>query len=190
MTSKAGRNKVALIGNQKPQRASGDYQRRPSDLPAQTVTSQVRNYKWEFGDVRMAHGAVRSGDKPAPTITASADNGNFQFREAVAEEVGPRVNNQSGTDFDHAWPADRPSPVIAGRGLAPMPGANANRFNGSTKSRNDGVRITVQEAGILQSFPADYPWQGTQTKQFEQVGNAVPPLLAAAVVDALLPKEA
>ncbi|MFK8912139.1 DNA cytosine methyltransferase, partial [Streptomyces sp. YS-3] len=43
----------------------------------------------------------------------------------------------------------------------------------------DPIRITAAEAGILQTFPADYPWQGNKGQIFSQVGNAVPPRLAA-----------
>lgn len=41
------------------------------------------------------------------------------------------------------------------------------------------IKITAQEAGVLQTFPADHPWQGNKGQQFSQIGNAVPPRLAA-----------
>ncbi|MFE6457807.1 DNA cytosine methyltransferase [Streptomyces cinereoruber] len=41
------------------------------------------------------------------------------------------------------------------------------------------IRITATEAGVLQSFPAGHPWAGNKGQQFSQIGNAVPPRLAA-----------
>ncbi|MFE9432891.1 DNA cytosine methyltransferase [Streptomyces sp. NPDC006640] len=55
----------------------------------------------------------------------------------------------------------------------------------SCKWVGDGVEernLTLAESAILQSFRADYPFRGTRTAQFGQLGNAVPPLLAAHVV--------
>ena len=178
--------------------AGGDRATRELDEPSVTIPSRADNNAWVLrGNQKPATASpdpshvdvdgyqTRPAEHPAMSVTGNAGLYRWQ-RGAVAAEVEPRVNNQSGTDFDLAWPLDRPSPVIAGRELVTMPGANANRFNGSTKSRNDGIRVTAQEAAALQSFPADYPWQGNKTRQFQQIGNAVPPLLQAAVIATLL----
>lgn len=44
---------------------------------------------------------------------------------------------------------------------------------------------TVEEVSALQSYPRPFVWKGAKTKQFLQIGNAVPPLLAEAVLRSL-----
>ncbi len=48
-------------------------------------------------------------------------------------------------------------------------------------------RFNLSEAGLLQTFPADYPWSGKDV--YQQIGNAIPPRLAAHVLAAALGTE-
>ena len=81
---------------------------------------------------------------------------------------------------------ERPATTVVGSFSPDVIAAPGYRTQTSRQNAEGSVRVTVEEAGVLQSFPADYPWQGSRTRRFEQVGNAVPPLLARHVLEAVL----
>ncbi|SMX72818.1 DNA (cytosine-5)-methyltransferase 1 [Brevibacterium sp. 239c] len=58
---------------------------------------------------------------------------------------------------------------------------------GSTVSAvpNRMRRITVEEAAAIQTFPPSMNWSGKQSARYRQIGNAVPPVLAYHVANAL-----
>lgn len=157
--------------------------------------------RWHFGDVVNRHGSVRPIDAPAPSVTSSADNGNFRFFDVSEPDeylegrgvyertsgYAERLVNPTGEAID-SWPERRPSTTVTESFKPEVIRGPGYRKAGDGPSQNapGGIRVSVQEAGILQSFPGDYPWRGTKTAQFRQVGDAVPPLLMKAIVEAVI----
>ena len=62
--------------------------------------------------------------------------------------------------------ADEPSKAITG--------AASREFIHPTEPRP----LTIRECAILQTFPLDFVFKGTQSEKIQQIGNAVPPRLA------------
>lgn len=111
------------------------------------------------------------------------------------DEPAPTFTGKSGGQWviRPPWTTDRPATTVCADPRLAPPGYRGGKavmqagYGQDERAFGEGsVKVTVEEAAVLQSFPPDYPWQGSRTKQFEQVGNAVPPRLAMHVLAAVL----
>jgi DNA (cytosine-5)-methyltransferase 1 len=98
--------------------------------------------------------------------------------QRIAPELTPKCwirKKSGGTDlFGRLW-WDRPAFTIRTEFYKPEKG----RYLHPQQHRP----ITHREAARLQSFPDDFIFKGTKVEIAKQIGNAVPPLLAACVAD-------
>jgi len=74
---------------------------------------------------------------------------------------------------------------VAPEGLASTILTKCDPHWGAYFHYNQDRAFTVREAARLQTFPDAFMFCGSRVEQYEQVGNAVPPLLAAAIGRAL-----
>jgi len=114
-------------------------------------------------------------------------NSRLTTEEAAALQSYPTHIAASGTSCQivDPRPVAHPAPTITGAANAEW-GKRATRAAGPRDRDPDGRRLTTTEASTLQSYEQPFVWRGTKTKQFLQIGNAVPPLLAEAILAALI----
>jgi DNA (cytosine-5)-methyltransferase 1 len=131
---------------------------RPLLAPAHTL--DTASGSWTFRNRPRRPECLRAPDLPAPTILARGQQ---------------------------SWVHQRPATTVACDARIARPGHKRNAARPDAPGRGEGaVRVTVAQAATLQGFPADYPWQGSRGRQFQQVGNAVPPPLARRVLEAAI----
>ena len=149
----------------------------PVTEPAPTITSKARTDVWVV-DRRQTSKAAGGGRTPVALVGM--------------DRPAPALTGKSG----HQWVFTLPATTIAGdpritarchhdegsQGRNPV---TTDQVRAGESEGTEPIKLSVHEALILQSFPPDYPVQGTKTKKFEQIGNAIPPGLAAAILRAV-----
>lgn len=201
---------VVQTGQQSRQtRTPGDHSpfERDVNAPAPAVTGSAG--RWTLRANARENATERTIDEPAPTITGGHDHADRAWippthynsrgqkdgrtgepnRQRSVEEPAPTIAGESRND---SWTQDRPATTVAGDPRVWPPGHKKNadderagREGYGDRAGTKAVRVTEAEAAALQSFPPGYPFVGTKTKVFEQIGNAVPPPLSRACLLAL-----
>lgn len=170
---------------------------RDTARPSAIVTEKARSWQLRAGNDENA--TVRPVDQPAPTLLARKDPNGLAWVLNTGRDWkkgGTRDDAQRMTvgGVDSQWQWRRPATTISGDSRVWPPGhkvnqADRDRGHGDRyagRAGVDAVRVSVEEAAVLQGFPEGYVFCGSRTAQFQQVGNACPPGLARAVVEALL----
>ncbi|MFI2225054.1 DNA cytosine methyltransferase [Streptomyces fradiae] len=110
--------------------------------------------------------------RPAPTITGGGAG------TGGAEPLGnaSRKAMRAAMADPHHWAWKRPAYTLSG---------TVGHVGG--KQTGGHLNLEPEEGACLQSFRKGYPFQGNKGQRSLQIGNAVPPLLATAVLRPLVP---
>lgn len=117
----------------------------------------------------------RRANQPAFTVTGS-EEGSSLGRWLLHTGANTMKHSRRTEDVvPYTRPIDRPAPTVD------------TKAHGSWRVLNGETvrRVDEHEVAAFQDFPPDYPWQGNKSQRGQQIGNAIPPGLAAAVVGAL-----
>lgn len=198
----AVRDGVGIASDRSNYGSGGDAANRGERLvtePAFAVTTKVNRNIWLTANDKLANATVRHEGHPAPTITGGHDyqrwilrnNSSANAAERDLDQPAPTLYFGQRSNYcawqsrpledqpdDTARPYRRPSTTIVGSFKPEIVAAPGYRVKTSRQNAEGSIKVTQQEAAVLQSFPHDFEWKGGKSKQYEQIGNAIPPLLA------------
>jgi DNA (cytosine-5)-methyltransferase 1 len=179
---------------------TGDHRQmyqRDAGRPAPTVTGRGDRWVLRTGNSTKAGtrpgGLARQPDDPAPTVDSRSSQWTLRtgHHDRAGDRSIPRSLDQPAPTvaLGHTaarWAYQRPATTVAGTPRVGQP-RHKDRDPGTWEAsfERDAVPVTLQELAVLQGFPPDYPFWGTKSQRCAQIGNAVPPQLAAAIVGAL-----
>lgn len=156
------------------------------DEPASTITSKSGSMKWVHESAHSQANGVKYRPMTVPAKTVTSDFGGLKLvdESEVPERALELYSEVTGQPRDELaqWPwIDAPATTVAGD-----PRITAREHHEHGEQSGTSLRLTYLEAAALQSFPASMRWPGNQGERFLAIGNAVPPLMAEAVLGALL----
>ena len=144
-----------------------------------------------FGNIRTESGNIYNHDTDAAKISDKTDLARLShipegrgIRYKEDEDAFLPEKLRMGVDWDNI-PENRFRQTKYHRisMMEPSPTIMTGRYSYYHPSKNRF--LTVREAAAIQSFPNNFIFEGTISQQWRQVGNAVPPLLAKAVGEAI-----
>lgn len=132
------------------------------------VMNEFQQYARRNSEHVLNHQATNHSEITKKIISLVPEGGNY--KDLPEEYKGTRKFNVAWTRYH----SQKPTPTID----------TGHRHHFHFKCN----RVpTVRENARFQSFPDDFVFLGNRTQQYRQVGNAVPPLLAKAIAEELIP---
>jgi DNA (cytosine-5)-methyltransferase 1 len=165
--------------------SAGDITDRPS--PAITVMGQNQfkvRIKGGTGAAFEQKGQAFDPDKPSPTILGTKPN---QF---AVEELG-MAGFAIGKEWDRLRPgesSDRYFNLVRPHPDEPCPTICASHGHpgiASVTHPTEKRKLAIAELKRICAFPDDFVLTGTYSQQWERLGRAVPPVMAAAIARVL-----
>ena len=165
----------------------------------------LRSHNTRSGEV--PGGLARSLDRPSYTLVSSSSNWRIEPTTAADRAAGKRSREdhqrlpaacarhqrRRGVEVGEppregvpTWTRRRPATTLLGDPRVTAPGSWPRCGRRAALVRGRPVRISAEQAAVLQGFRHDYPWQGSRSQRFEQIGNAVCPPVAARVLAAAM----